>query len=40
MVEVFRDRISAFEAWCRDHGYTIKKRFHCVNAVNFLAVAA
>ena len=40
MVEVFRDKISDFEAWCRSHGYKIKNRFHCIHAVNFLAVAA
>lgn len=40
MVEVFRDKIPDFETWCRDHGYRIKNRFHCVHAVNFLAVAA
>lgn len=40
MVEVFRDKIPAFESWCATHGYAVKTSFPCVHAVNFLAVAA
>lgn len=40
MVEVFRNKIPAFERWCAENRYNIRTRFSCVNAVNFLVVAA
>ena len=40
MVEVFREKTSEFESWCEANRYSIKTRFPCVHAVNFLAVAA
>jgi hypothetical protein len=40
MVEVFRPKIPDFEAWCDTHGYKVATSFHCINAVNFVAVAA
>lgn len=40
MVEVFRPKIPDFEAWCDKHGYKVATSFHCINAVNFVAVAA
>lgn len=40
MIEVFRDRLADFEAWCETNEYRVVHRFDYVNAVNYLAVAA
>jgi len=40
MIEVFRNKIPEFERWCAEHRYSVRTRFSCVNAVNFLVVAA
>lgn len=40
MVEVFNEKADRFRNWCAEHGYSVVTAFPCVNAVNFVAMAA
>ena len=40
MVEIGNDRLAVFEAWCKDSGYEVLRRFSYVNAVNFILAPA
>jgi FkbM family methyltransferase len=40
MVEVFNEKADRFRNWCAEHGYSVVTAFPCVNAINFVAMAA